>query len=472
MKALDLSLNETQKNSLKKVLVPGFQDSHMHLIEYGKFLSQVDLRAVKSISEMIGLLKPDAELEKVESFGWNQENFVEKRYPNRYDLDKIADDRPVLLSRICGHVTVVNSYVVEALAMEGVPAVDGGSIDVDSDGNPTGIFREKARDLLKEKGYYDATPDDLKKYILTAQEDLLKKGVTTVHSDDLASFPNLSWKVVVKAFEDLMESGQLILKVVEQANVSDAKELRDTVSRLRGKRFEIGSIKRFTDGSLGARTAHLREPYNDAQQEFGIQLQSDEQLIKEMETAYKAGIPLSIHAIGDRAIERVLSCFEALSAPKEYYGKSGIIHCQITSQDLLVRMKALGLRAYVQPIFLHEDAKIVYDRLGENRACEAYVWRTMHEMGIPLFMGSDAPIDTPDVIKGLYCAVERKTLDQQPISFLKGESLTIDQALEGYVRDKDSQDDWVLLDMPLADCLKTPHENHVVNVWVNGEWVL
>jgi predicted amidohydrolase YtcJ len=472
MNRLDLSLEETQKKILKKILIPVFHDTHMHFIEYGKFLSQIDLRNTKSIVDLIHLLALEKDKEKIEAFGWNQTNFSEKRDPNRYDLDQIACDRPILLSRICGHVTVVNSYVIEALGLdEQIPVIIGGSIDIDELGKPTGIFREKARNLLKDKGYYDTSLKDVENYILTAQEDLLKKGITVVHSDDLATFPNLSADAIIGVFEELIKQNKLVIKVIEQANVDSAYEIVNAYERLKGKQFEIGSIKRFTDGSLGARTAHLREAYSDEPGQLGIQIQSDEQLKQEMVDALSLNIPLSIHAIGDKAIERVLSNFEALKAPLDYYEKSGIIHCQITSPDLLKRIKKLGIRVYIQPIFLHEDAKIVYDRVGEQRASESYVWKTMFEMGIPLYMSSDAPIDTPDVIKGLYCLTTRKTLDENPIIYLDKEALDLEDALVCYCGFTEQQEDWILLDSPLEDCLRMPNQNHIVNVWLNNQWL-
>lgn len=451
-------------------LVKGFCDTHLHLVEYGKFLRQTDLRGIDSIANLISCLKGSKEHGTIEAFGWNQEAFLEKRMPTRQDLDQIATDRPILLSRICGHVTVVNSFVIEALGLDQeVPVIAGGMIDLDADAKPTGVLRERARSLLTNGGYYNGTLETVRECILLAQEDLISKGICSVHSDDLTSFPNLSAVEIMSVFEDLVLSGHLKLKVIEQAQ-GIPEEMASHMGRLRGRRFEIGSLKLFTDGSLGARTAQLLAPYSDAPDQLGIAIQEDAVLFDLMGRAHKVGLPLSIHAIGDGAISRVLAGFEQLEATKEYLEQCGIIHCQITNPEILKRMAALGIRAYIQPIFIHEDAKMVYQRVGLERAESSYVWSTMRKMGIPLYMSSDAPIDTPDVIKGLFCAVKRSTLDSKPIIYLADQGLLLGDALSDYQRVETPEDAWVLLDQPLEVCLETPMENHIVATWLQYQW--
>lgn len=470
MQPLDFTAEQTKALLASGQLVHGFSDTHLHLVEYGKFLRQTDLREMTSIAELIEVLKHTDGSSAIEAFGWNQDAFIEKRMPTRYDLDQIATDRPVLLSRICGHVTAVNSFVVQALGLDqDIPQIAGGMIDCDDEGIPTGILRERARSLLTRAGYYDGTIETVRECILLAQADLIAKGICCVHSDDLTSFPNLSGVEIMSVFEDLVLSDQLKLKVIEQAQ-GIPEEIASHMGRLRSQRFEIGSLKLFTDGSLGARTAQLLEPYSDAPDQLGIGIQEDAVLFDLMARAYKVGLPLSIHAIGDGAISRVLKGFEQLEASKEYLEKCGIVHCQITNPTILSRMADLGIRAYIQPIFIHEDAKMVYQRVGTKRAESSYVWHTMRTMGIPLYMSSDAPIDTPDVIKGLYCAVKRSTLDDEPIVYLPEQGLALADALSDYQRTDDPEDAWVLLDQPLEACLENPWENHIVATWLHDRW--
>lgn len=451
---------------------PAFCDTHMHLVEYGKFLSLVDLRDAKSISEIQHRLR-GIHAPVVQAFGWNQENLDEGRYPNARDLDEIWADRPVVLSRICGHITLVNSYVLEDLGIRRghIPQVEGGEIDLDTLGNPTGIFRERARDLLKDKGYYNGTLAMVRENILTAQADLLAKGIVEVHSDDLTCYPNLSGEEIMDTLVAMAREGALKLKVVAQAQGRP-----DLLARKRGEiravlgpnpRFEVGSLKLFLDGSLGARTAHLLAPYSDLPTTQGIALYEDQALLNLGRQALDVDLPLTIHAIGDGAIHRCLNLFEALQemgASSDYLARSGIVHCQIVNQDLMVRMARLGLRAYIQPIFLHEDAGMVYSRIGQERGDRAYAFKTMHAMGIPLYMGSDAPIETPDVIKGMHCAITRQTLhqDRPPLCYIKEEALSLEVTLEAYTRTTGAPQR-ITLKAPLAECIEKPHIN-----WVTG----
>jgi len=448
-----------------------FCDTHLHLVEYGKFLSLVDLRHAKSIGDLVDQCRV-VDDSVIVAFGWNQEQFVEQRYPNASDLDVISMDRPVLLSRICGHVTAVNTFVLEALGIRKghIPQIEGGNIDVDHHGNPTGIFRESARVLLKDAGYYNGTVEMVKANILVAQMDLLAKGIVEVHSDDLTCYPNLSANDILGVFREMAEADFLKVKVVAQAQ-GDPEMLAKEKARIEEQlgvdgAFTIGSMKLFVDGSLGARTAHLLSPYSDDPETSGIPIQSDQALANICERAYRVGLPLTIHAIGDAAIDRVLTVFEILQdygASKDYLSKSGIVHCQIVNLGLLNRMAALGLRAYIQPIFLHEDALMVKSRLGDQRAGESYAFKTMHQMGIPLYLGSDAPIDTPDVIKGLHCAIKRQTLHVPPVVYRPEEALSLEAALEGYTRTS-SKSKQVLLNASIVDCIENPHHNCVIGV--------
>ncbi len=463
-------MKNDRTNTADNYKIAAFRDAHLHLVEYGKLLNICDLRNVTSIAEMITILKGQNACKRIEAFGWNQENFTEKRYPNRYDLDKIATDKPVLLSRICGHVTVVNSFVIEKLGLDKiVKQVDGGMIDVDQHGKPTGIFRERARLLIYQQGFYDETLENVKAYILKAQADLLSKGIVEAHVEDCNIFPNIAWHEVIDAYLALERSGELLLKIEFQANVNDLVALRNYIDNMVSEKISITSVKRFTDGSLGARTAHLRAPYSDKMTTSGIALQSDAELKKDFKNAHALNLPLVVHAIGDRAIERVLDAYQGLDATADYLAKCGIIHCQITAPDILDRMAKLGIRAYIQPIFIHEDAKIVYQRVGKIRAEQSYAFNSMQQLGIPILMSSDAPIDTPDVIKGLYCAVKRKTLHDSPITYLPSEAISLKDAVANYTTVRPNA--WLQLDMPLEQAIEKPHENHIKSVYIDDKLV-
>ncbi len=456
-----MSLEKYQDLNESGRLVPAFTDTHMHFLEYGEDLQQVNIRDAKSIKELIAILS-EVDAEIVTAFGFNQENYLENRFPTRQDLDLAFSDRPVLVQRVCAHMTVVNTYVLNQLGlMDGnIPEIEGGSIDVDENGLPTGLIRENSRILLKNAGYYDKTKADIEKYILTAQADLFRKGISCVHSDDFSSFANLDYDDIADVFNDLENRGLLKIKVYQQASVSPDEKLKNLIAKQKGKLFEIDSLKIFTDGSLGGRTAELTKPYHDDESKTGISRINDADLFAKVLGAYKIGLPSVIHAIGDKAIDRCFAAFEKLNASSEYLKKCGIIHFQLTRLDQLDRLKKLGLRAYVQPIFLDSDAKVVYDRLGTDRAEQTYIWNTMHQKGINLYFGSDAPIDTPDVIKALYILTTRKTLDGS-ITFLENEKLDLETSLKNYRKEFTKSKDYIILDDSIENCVKNPQQNHI-----------
>jgi predicted amidohydrolase YtcJ len=197
--------------------------------------------------------------------------------------------------------------------------------------------------------------------------------------------------------------------------------------------FRIGPLKLLVDGSLGARTALLRAPYNDAPDTCGIATYTSEALDALVLRAHSAGMQIAIHAIGDGGAELVLDAFEhAQSVCPREDARHGIVHAQVLTHEQSARMKALGLHAYIQSIFLDYDTQIVHSRLGA-RANEAYPAASLLKQGITLSNGSDAPVELPRALGGIQCAVTRKPFTKPlPDAYLPDEALTLEQALKSY----------------------------------------
>jgi predicted amidohydrolase YtcJ len=429
----------------EKMLVPGFNDSHMHLLNFGYSLQMVDLSGTKSIEEIIDRSKDFISKNNFEpgtwikGKGWNQELFSEKRFPNRYDLDKISTEYPICFTRSCLHITVVNSKALELAGInKNTPQVEGGLFDVDEKGEPLGIFRENARQLI-----YDNIPDpsieDIKNMILDASNLALSKGITSIQSDDFEALPGKNFENVIKAYKELNENGKLPIRIYEQCllpHIDRLKTFLDMGYRTgQGNEFfKIGPLKLLGDGSLGARTAYMCKPYADDPSTSGIPVFTQEELNELIITAHDAGMQVAVHSIGDRMMYMAFEAIEkAMSKNPRNNARHGIIHCQITDENLLNKFKDLDIVAYIQPIFTSSDWQIVVERIGKERAKTTYNWKTMVDMGVHIACGSDCPVEPFDVLPGIYASVTRKDLNGNPENgWLPEQKLTVDEALYGF----------------------------------------
>ena len=429
-------------------VVPGFIDSHLHLLEYGYGLRTADLTScTSSMSAMVdGLLKYQSEHEGgkeswIVGRGWNHDLFQdEKRFPDRHDLDRVSKDRPVMVSRACGHIASVNSAALLAAGITRETAQPaGGCFDADENGEPTGVLRENGIDLVSR---VIPAPDgkEIKSCIREAAKKLNVYGITSVQSDDLAAFPGISYETVLGAYRELEKEGLLTVKVYEQCLLSGQEEMKDFLHKgyrtgTGSRFFSIGPLKIISDGSLGARTAYLSKPYEDDGENpdnCGIPIYSQKELDERIGYASEHGMQVAVHAIGDRAMEMAVSAMEKSGIScAENKLRHGIVHCQITTEELLQKFKKLDLHAYIQSIFLDYDNHIVEKRVGMERAKDTYQFKTLMDMGVSVSNGSDAPVERPDVLAGIQCAVTRTTLDGKK-TFLPHQALSVEEALDTY----------------------------------------
>ena len=426
-----------------KMAVPGFNDSHMHLLSYGYTATKIELNNAKSIEDLILLGKErlnSVNLKKgdwILGRGWNNDYFDDNRLPTRYDLDKITTDFPICYTRVCGHILVVNSKALEVVGIDrNSPQIPGGKFDLDENGEPLGIFRENAMDII-----YSAIPDpdieSIKSMILKCSEDAVKQGITSIQTDDFEQLPKKDYEKIIKAYLELIDEGKLKVRVYEQCLLPDMKKLKSFLEKgyttgWGNEYFKIGPLKLLADGSLGARTAYLTEPYNDDNSTRGIPVFSQEEMDELVLIAHNGGMHVAIHGIGDGAMYMACESIEkALKENPREDHRHGIVHCQITDVNLMNKFKELNLVAYVQPIFLHYDMHIVEDRIGKERARYTYNWKRMMDMGIHVAGGSDCPVEKFDILPNLYSAITRKDLNGYPENgWLPDQKLTIDEALK------------------------------------------
>jgi predicted amidohydrolase YtcJ len=424
-----------------RTVVPGFNDSHMHFLNYAVFKSRVDLSSLTSIEEMINISKEYivknniAEGEWIVSRGWNHNHFKENRLPTKYDLNKISTEHPIFFSRVCGHIGVANSKALELVNITSAACnPDGGVIDKEN-GEPTGILRENAMVSIFEN-LPEMSKEEIKKVLRSAFIDALSCGLTTIHCEDMGTAGNL--KVLIEAYKELEASNELPLRFVLQLNlinknaIEEAKAL-SIKSRQGSNMLNIGLLKLYQDGSLGGRTAAMERPYEDTSTD-GVIIYSQQELDELVFEGHKAGFQIAIHAIGDRAMKMILNSYEKLmkTCPSQDL-RPIIIHCQFTSEELLQRFKSLGVIANVQPSFVMTDWPIVEKAVGIERAEKSYNWKTMLDMGLQVCFSSDAPIESFNPLYGIYAAVTRKDLKGTPEEgFFSNQNLTVEEALAGF----------------------------------------
>ena len=424
------------------LVIPGFHDSHMHLSWLGKRLHSVDLTGCTSLEELIRRGRTFLQEHSpgpggvLQGGGWNQDCFADTdRFPTRQDLDRISSEIPILFERACTHVVVCNTRALEIAGINAhttQPA--GGRFELGEDGQPNGIFRELAADLIRSI-VPPATTEEQAADIMTAMEYLNRMGITSVQSMDIQGE---NCTCVLEAYQWIERHGYATLRVGQQACFMDVQGLQQYLegpyrSQQPTPMFRLGPLKLFADGSLGARTALLRQDYADAPGERGISCLSRKELQALVNLANRNGLQCVIHCIGDAALEETLDAFEPWSQGGKNPLRNGVVHCQITDDALLERMRATGTLALVQPVFLDYDLHIVESRVGKKLADTSYAFQTMNKLGIPVSYGTDAPVESPDPYTNLYCAVTRQDRNRMPPeSFDPDERVNIWDALDCY----------------------------------------
>ena len=420
----------------------GFNDSHMHLLSFGQNLTIAPLaQHTKSLEDMLDCLSRTAPGSNgwIMGRGWNQDYFSDvRRMPTRWDLDRVSTQLPVCAIRACGHALAVNSRALELLGITAdSPQLEGGQI-VMEDGQPNGLFFDNAMELVQPR-IPSPGKEDVKDMLLRACEALNSYGITSCQSDDYCTFHGLSWQVVNEAYRELESEGRLSVRVYEQANFTKVEEYAEYIGAgnrtgAGSDRFRIGPLKLLGDGALGARTAYLSRPYADAPDTKGLSVFTPEAFDQLIGYAHEQGMQVAVHCIGDACLDLVLgSIGRALKAHPRKDHRHGIVHCQITRPEQLRSIAGYGLNVYAQSIFLDYDIHIVAQRAGSELAESSYSWKRLKELGASVSNGSDCPVELPDVMAGMQCAVTRCDLQGRG-PYLAQEAFSVQEALDSFTQ--------------------------------------
>ncbi|MEM4498612.1 MAG: amidohydrolase [Sulfolobales archaeon] len=405
-------------------VMPGFIDSHLHLSSLGESLRSLDLRGVRSIKDIKNLLKEYA-LRSTHSWllghGWDHELFEEGRLLNKYDLDEVVVDRPVVLFRVCLHLAVLNSRALELLKIN-ERFSNSPNVLRDGNGVPTGVVREDVLgEIVKElRSDVDILIDDLR----SAINHLLSNGITAAGfmNCHIADFYALQ---LIKLSQNL----PLRVGVYLSSEYVDLMDRLKIVGGLGDEYLRLLGVKVFVDGSLGARTALLSEPYQDEPNTCGMQVTSEEELSRILQIATKLKLQVAMHSIGDKAVDISLKSYSSLSNVRGC--RHRIEHMSLVRDDQLIQASELGIIAVVQPRFVVSDWWVV-ERVGLNRIKYVYPFNKINSK---LVMGfsSDAPVEPVSPWETIYAAVTRGEYEGVPLSsYTKDESLSLVDALHAY----------------------------------------
>jgi len=419
-----------------KTLLPGFIDCHIHAIG-SVFLSiYPSFKNIKSLDETQDLLekliKDKNPGEFLLGFDLDEEKFDNPVFPTKWDLDGISAENPVFLFRHDVHIGVGNSKLLELVGIdnETIPP-EGGEIQKDENGEPTGILKEKATSLI----FLIFKLPEAKVIKEKASEffySLAEKGLTSIHGllelDAKGGVENLGGisLPILKLVKEIVL--QNYYGIFFTANPKKILKVRN--SPLDGgktdSKFRVGCLKAWLDGSFGAFTAYLSEPYNDQPANYGYCVIDEEVLYNRMKTAHNLGIQIAVHAIGDKANKALVDLYSRLleEFPRDDH-RHRIEHASMLTSDLIYRIRDLGLIASCQPAFIISDGAWLERRLGKERCKMVYPFRSMLDAGVIIASGSDCPVEDPNPILGIHAMVNRE-------AFFPEEAISVGDALKTF----------------------------------------
>ena len=417
-------------------LLPGFIDCHLHPMGYISHLLNPDLTNVKSLKELKDLLKILSEETKIDEFiiayNFSEERFDDPILPNRWDIDEVCPNHPVFILRYDGHIGIANTRALNLVELdEDTQAPEGGEIRKDKSGNLTGVISENALNLIFTK---IPTPNDVKIAAATKKgsKNLAQKGLTSFHgiinadarsktsnrkTDEFSLFTSVKNYFLQDCYTFIETNYPE--KVIELSKSS----LNECYSDSKAK---IGGLKLYLDGSFGAKTACMFEPFTDAPEECGFCVIEEEDIYEKMKVAHNNRLQIVIHAIGDKANRIAMDLYKKLLT--EYPRndpRHRIEHASMLTEDVINDMSEYGIIASCQPPFINSEYNWIAKRIGEERCKYTYPIKSIVQAGVVLASGSDCPVEDPNPILGLHALVTRN-------SFVPEECLNVEEALKSY----------------------------------------
>lgn len=400
-----------------KLVTPGFNDAHVHFLRGALALLTVDMTGAKTVAEATAKVAAKARETKPNEWivgrGWDH-TLWNTKFPARGDLDKVAPNNPAFFVRVDGHVGWANSA---ALKLAGITrdtkSPEGGEIEKDASGEPTGILKETAQELVG-KFIPEPTPAQEAKGLELALDMAKKYGITSVH--------DISGYETTKLYREFLGKDLLTVRVTEmqdfEKSVEELKRQRAEFAAFKDNpsRLKLGALKGYVDGTLGSKTAAMLAPFTDDVHNAGIPRRSPEELTKMIVERDVAGFQIALHAIGDKANRMALDGFSTAlkNSNNSQNSRHRIEHAQVVNPSDFPRFRELGIIASMQPTHAISDKRWAESRLGEYRVLGAYAWHLMKSYGVHIPFGTDFPVEAINPYATLYAAVSRQDAEGIP----------------------------------------------------------
>ena len=473
-----------------KTIIPGLIDAHAHLFGLAIGLSQAQLRGTSSKDEVIHRLREHAEKlpegDWLLGWGWDQNDWPIKEFPNRQDLDAAFPDRPVWLDRIDGHAGWANSAALaksdQDLSGESQP--QGGHIYRDDEGQATGILVDGAMSLVGGV-VPDASPELMRASLKLALKKTASLGLTGVHDMGVN-------QQVMDMYQQFIKADDFPIRVYAFAD--GAGKTLDWLCKTGFVEDETGrlhmrAVKLYIDGAMGSRGAALLADYSDDAGNSGLLFMQADQLEAQIQKSMACDLQVGVHAIGDRGNRVALDALEAvMKRNPDNPGRHRVEHAQTLTAADIPRFKQLKIIASMQPTHATSDMYWVEDRLGSERVKYAYPWRSLLDSGARMALGSDFPVEQVNPMLGIHAAVTRQDAKDWPDGgWYPNESLTREEAVRGFTMDaaysgfmeknvgsleSGKRADFIVLDKNIFEVDVSEIDSiRVLQTWLDGELV-
>ena len=392
------------------VMYPGFVDSHLHIIGYGEKLKHIDVSNVLSKNELLTLIR--TRMEGVHSDEWviviglNETQFTKPVFPTLEELDSLGEAH-LIIKRSCHHLILANSKALKFAGItDATPSPEGGIIEK-VNGRITGVLKDSALYLI-----VNHMPHITPAYI----EDALDKAITSLqayglvggHSEDLSYYGPPHQPIA--AFRKMVEDRKSFKVHLLQHHTVFQEVVDASLNEEQSPYLEFGAVKIFVDGAFGGRTAALKEPYSDDIENSGMLVHTKAKLEDIVHLARAHDRTVAVHAIGDLAIATILDVFEKY--PPREGQLDRVIHCSLVDEEILAKLASLPVAIDMQPQFVQGEYQAEIARLGEKRAKGLHPLKSLLDRGLIVAGGSDAPIEVPNPLHGIYAAVTRRNFGE------------------------------------------------------------
>ena len=420
-------------NAAGGLIMPGFADGHTHFINGGFQLASVDLRDAATPQEFVRRLKDYASHLKpgewITGGDWDHTLWRGTPLPQHGWIDSVTPNNPVFINRLDGHMVLANNAAIRAAGVtKATQAPIGGEIPRDRAGEPIGIFKDQAMNLIG-RAVPDPSPEQRDSALARALAHAASLGVTAT------SHVSASWADLA-SYRRLARANRLTMRVILYFPIESWREVAESIGRAGSGDdwVRLGGVKGFMDGSAGSRTAYFFEPFSDSSGYRGIMLQPESDMRAWIGGADSAGLQIAVHAIGDRANAILLAILDSVARAHDPRDRRfRIEHAQHLRAEDIPKFGAQRVVASMQPYHAIDDGRWLVVRIGPERIKTTYAFRALLDSDAPLAFGSDWTVAPLDPMLGVYAAVTRRTLDDKnPGGWVPEQKISVGEALRAY----------------------------------------